>query len=104
MSEDRYHVNIFKPNGEFQKTEVKYIWMILAVWAIGTYGFQILLKLVQRNPQGESFLTDMQFLGFPFHYWFTGQFLIIMFIGLCIWFNILIDGLEDRMGKGDIRS
>ncbi|MEA3334242.1 MAG: DUF4212 domain-containing protein [Pseudomonadota bacterium] len=102
MSEDRYHINIFKPNGEFQKTEISYIWMILAVWAAATYGFQLLLKIVQRNPQGESFLTDMQFLGFPFHYWFTGQFLIILFILLCIWFNILIDGLEDRHGKGDV--
>jgi putative solute:sodium symporter small subunit len=100
--EDRYHVNIFKPVTEFQKTETVYIWIILAFWAVGTYGFQLLLRLVQENPAGESFLTRMRFLGFPFHYWWSGQFMIIVYILLCIWFNILIDGLEERHGKADI--
>ncbi len=31
----------------------------------------------------QSFLTDMRFLGFPFHYWYTAQFLLILFVGLC---------------------
>jgi uncharacterized membrane protein len=28
----------------------------------------------------QSFLTDFQFLGFPFHYWYTAQFLLILFV------------------------
>lgn len=32
----------------------------------------------------QSFLTDFTFLGFPFHYWYTGQFLLILFVILCI--------------------
>ncbi|MBW1645911.1 MAG: DUF4212 domain-containing protein [Deltaproteobacteria bacterium] len=100
--DDKYYINFFSPRGEFQKTEVKYIWIMLIIWASGTFGFQILLRLVQDNAVGESFLTRMRFLGFPFHYWWTGQFMIIVYILLCIWFNVLIDGLEDRLGKADI--
>lgn len=32
-----------------------------------------------------SFLTDSNFLGFPFHYWYTAEFLLILFVFLC-WF------------------
>jgi putative solute:sodium symporter small subunit len=32
----------------------------------------------------QSFLTDFVFLGFPFHYWYTAQFLLIMFVVLCV--------------------
>jgi len=101
-NDDKYYVNFFSPQGEFQKTEVRYIWIMLIIWAAGTFGFQILLRMVQENAVGESFLTRMRFLGFPFHYWWTGQFMIIVYILLCIWFNILIDALEDRHEKGDI--
>jgi putative solute:sodium symporter small subunit len=31
-----------------------------------------------------SFLTDFNFIGFPFHYWYTAQFLLIMFVVLCV--------------------
>lgn len=30
-----------------------------------------------------SALTDTRFLGFPFHYWYTSQFLLILFVALC---------------------
>ncbi|MGD8778175.1 MAG: DUF4212 domain-containing protein [Ignavibacteria bacterium] len=32
----------------------------------------------------QNFFTDFIFLGFPFHYWYTAQFLLIMFVVLCI--------------------
>jgi len=32
----------------------------------------------------QSFLTDLNFLGFPFHYWYTAQFLLILFVILCV--------------------
>ncbi|OGK04764.1 MAG: hypothetical protein A2W80_14900 [Candidatus Riflebacteria bacterium GWC2_50_8] len=38
-----------------------------------------------------SALTDTRFLGFPFHYWFTAQFLLIMFVGLCWLFCYMTD-------------
>ena len=30
-----------------------------------------------------SVLTDIKFLGFPFHYFYTAVFLLVMFVGLC---------------------
>lgn len=39
----------------------------------------------------QSFLTDFNFLGFPFHYWYTGQFLLILFVILCIVYAKAID-------------
>ncbi len=31
----------------------------------------------------QSFLTDFRFLGFPFHYFYTSVFLLVLFVGLC---------------------
>jgi len=39
----------------------------------------------------QSVLTDTPFLGFPFHYFYTAIFLLILFISLCIAYNILIE-------------
>ena len=39
----------------------------------------------------QSFLTDFKFLGFPFHYFYTAIFLLILFIGLCWLYCIRID-------------
>jgi hypothetical protein len=39
----------------------------------------------------QSVLTDTIFLGFPFHYFYTAVFLLILFITLCIVYNILIE-------------
>jgi hypothetical protein len=47
----------------------------------------------------QSVLTDTPFLGFPFHYFYTAVFLLIMFIVLCIVYNLLI---EWRLGKQGI--
>ncbi|HUV01278.1 MAG TPA: hypothetical protein VMW32_09975 [Bacteroidales bacterium] len=39
----------------------------------------------------QSILTDTKFLGFPFHYFYTAVFLLILFVALCIVYNILIE-------------
>jgi len=39
----------------------------------------------------QSFLTNFNFMGFPFHYWYTAQFLLIMFVVLCIIYAKAID-------------
>lgn len=49
-----------------------------------------IMKLYLTHNQ--SFLTDTIFLGFPFHYFYTAVFLLILFIGLCIVYNILVEG------------
>ena len=45
-----------------------------------------------------SFLTDKKFLGFPFHYFYTAQFLLILFIVLCIVYAKAVDKINTRMG------
>ena len=45
-----------------------------------------------------SFLTDTKFLGFPFHYWYTAQFLLILFVVLCLVYAVLIDKINAKHG------
>ncbi len=42
----------------------------------------------------QSFLTDFKFLGFPFHYWYTAQFLLILFVLLCLYYAVSIDRMN----------
>ncbi len=46
----------------------------------------------------QSFLTDFQFLGFPFHYWYTAQFLLILFVVLCLIYAVTIDKMNKKFG------
>jgi len=48
-----------------------------------------IMKLYLTHNQ--SVLTDSIFLGFPFHYFYTAVFLLILFVALCIIYNILIE-------------
>lgn len=48
-----------------------------------------IMKLYLTHNQ--SVLTDTPFLGFPFHYFYTAVFLLILFVCLCIVYNILIE-------------
>ena len=44
----------------------------------------------------QSFLTDFKFLGIPFHYWYTAQFLLILFVVLCLIYAVSIDKLNKK--------
>jgi len=46
----------------------------------------------------QSFLTDMKFLGFPFHYFYTSVFLLILFVALCWIFCFQTDRLYQKLG------
>lgn len=39
----------------------------------------------------QNVLTNFSFLGFPFHYWYTAQFLLILFVVLCLVYALIID-------------
>ncbi len=43
-----------------------------------------------------SVLTDTKFLGFPFHYFYSAVFLLILFIGLCWIYCIITDKIERK--------
>ncbi len=46
----------------------------------------------------QSFITDFKFIGFPFHYFYTAVFLLILFVGLCLYYCIAIDVNMKKMG------
>jgi uncharacterized membrane protein len=52
------------------------------------------MKLYLRHYQ--SFLTDSKFLGFPFHYFYTAEFLLILFVLLCLIYSIRIQMLQKK--------
>lgn len=53
-----------------------------------------IMKLYLTHNQ--SFLTDTKFLGFPFHYFYTAEFLLILFVVLSLVYSIRITRLQKR--------
>ncbi len=100
---ERYRVNICKPKSGYMREEVRIILLILFGWVVMTFGFQLLLALL-GDAKGESFLTFRTFFNLPFHFWFTGQFLPLWFIIICIVFNICIDRLTENHSRRRDRS
>lgn len=43
-----------------------------------------------------SVLTDIKFLGFPFHYFYTAEFLLILFVLLCVIYVYRIQRLQKK--------
>ncbi|MBS4014153.1 MAG: DUF4212 domain-containing protein [Bacteroidetes bacterium] len=43
-----------------------------------------------------SFLTDFNFLGFPFHYFYSAVFLLFLFVGLCWIYCVETDKIEKQ--------
>ncbi len=56
---------------------------------------EIMSKYLIHN---QSFLTDTKFLGFPFHYFYTAVFLLILFVGLCWFFCFKTDRIYRKLG------
>ncbi len=46
----------------------------------------------------QSVLTDTKFLGFPFHYFYTAVFLLVLFVVLCIVYNKMIEWRLNKEG------
>lgn len=49
----------------------------------------------------QSVLTDTKFLGFPFHYFYSAVFLLILFVGLCWIYCVKTDKLNARLNIVD---
>ncbi len=45
-----------------------------------------------------SVLTDTKFLGFPFHYFYSAVFLLVLFIGLCWLYCYRVDKYNEKIG------
>ncbi len=48
-----------------------------------------------------SVLTDLKFLGFPFHYFYTAVFLLILFVGLCWIYCVRTDAMNKKLEIAD---
>lgn len=55
----------------------------------------IMAKYLIHN---QSYLTDTVFLGFPFHYFYTSVYLLILFVALCLYYCIATDRAMKRLG------
>lgn len=97
--EQFYEVNILKPKKGYMRDEVKIIFIILFAWGGMTFGFKALLSIIAETSRGDSFLTRFNFFNLPFSFWFTGQFLPLWFIILCVIFNLYIDRLTERYSR-----
>jgi len=92
-------VNLFHPKKGYMRDEVRIIFLILIGWGVATFGFQLLLWLLSGPDSHASFLTRLTFFNLPLHFWFTGQFLPLWFVLLCVIFNLYIDTLMNRYSR-----
>lgn len=69
-----YHLNIHAPDG-ISSPELESLPSIMELYLT----------------HNQSFLTEFKLLGFPFHYFYTAVFLLILFVGLCLLYNLRID-------------
>ena len=44
----------------------------------------------------QNVFTNFRFFKFPFHYWYTAQFLLIMFVSLCLIYAVAIDRMNKK--------
>ena len=58
---------------------------------------QLPLAMEKYLIHNQSVLTDFIFLGFPFHYFYTAVFLLILFVGLCWIYCVRTDAMNHRM-------
>ncbi len=59
-------------------------------------------KIVEKamplyTTHNQSVLTDTKFLGFPFHYFYTAVFLLILFIVICWFYSFTTDKINKKL-------
>jgi putative solute:sodium symporter small subunit len=101
---DNYYINPFTPKKGSMVDELAVIVAILAGWGILNFGFQGLLLFIAEDPSGNSMLTRLTFLSFPWHFWFTAQFLPLWFVILCVLYNLYIDKVTERHSRRKDRT
>ena len=98
-----YRVNLFHPKPGQMHDEVVIITAILFGWGVCTFGFQWLVAVCRGTGAG-SLLTRLTLFNLPLHFWFTGQFLPLWFIILCVIFNLYIDRITQYHSRRRDRS
>jgi putative solute:sodium symporter small subunit len=93
-----YSVNLFRPKSTYMRGEVLIMLVVLALWGVASFGFQLWLAL-SGNVAGRCWLESFTFFNLPFHFWFTAQMLPLWFILICALFNFFIDRLAYRQSR-----
>jgi putative solute:sodium symporter small subunit len=84
-------------------------WKLLPLGLISSQMERLAPETIENIPgimeqyliHNQSFLTDSKFLGFPFHYFYTAIFLLIMFVGLCWIYCVRTDRIYEKLNVID---
>jgi putative solute:sodium symporter small subunit len=101
---EEYQINPFTPKKGAMVDELAVIVAILTGWWLANFGFQFILLFISENPAGNSMLTRLTFLSFPFHFWFTAQMLPLWFVILCVIYNLYIDKVSEQHSRRKDRT
>lgn len=104
MSEngEKRSINIFRPLPGTMRGEVKMIALLLCAWLLAVVGTQVGVWALEESLDG-FWLTELIFFNLPIHFWISGQFLPLLFIGLGLLFNLWMDRHELRRMESTIR-
>lgn len=104
MSENsaKRSINMFRPLPGTMRDEVLVIVMLLLAWLLAVVGTQVGIFILEKSLDG-FWLTELIFFNLPIHFWISGQFLPLLFIGLCLLFNLWMDRHEVRRMESTIR-
>ena len=99
---EKRSINIFKPLAGPMRGEVMVIASLLVACLLAVLGTQAVIWHLETTIQ-EYRLTDLIFFNLPIHFWVSGQFLPLLFILLCLLFNLWMDSHEVRRMESTIR-
>ncbi|MCF8373798.1 MAG: DUF4212 domain-containing protein [Bacteroidales bacterium] len=107
VAQKKDFIEYLKPILGFEKNDVRATYLPFSIKSSDLMQFKAESKAL--IPLGmstylihfQSFLTDTKFLGFPFHYFYTAVFLLIMFVLLCLAYCVRTDNSNKRFGLAD---
>lgn len=95
-------INFFRPLPGTMCGEVRVIALLLLAWLLAVVGSQVGIWVLEESLDG-FWLTELIFFNLPIHFWISGQFLPLLFIGLGLLFNLWMDRHEIRRMESTIR-
>ncbi len=95
-------IMIFNPLPGTMRDEVSVIALLMLAWLTAVVGTQIGIWFLESSIKG-FWLTELIFFNLPIHFWISGQFLPLLFIVLCLVFNLWMDRHETRRMESSIR-